>query len=62
MSDANRLIIKSASWCMNLGLFFACVYLKEIENDFMFLGLCDWYTLLKTSDNMVSIPSTILWG
>lgn len=61
MSDAN-LIIKSASWCMNLGLFFACVYLKEIENYFMLLGVCDWYTLLKTPDNMVSIPSTILWG
>lgn len=47
---------------MNLGLFFACVYLKEIENYFMFLGVCDWYTLLKTPDNMVTIPSTILWG
>lgn len=50
------------AWCMNLGLFFACVYLKEIENYFMFLGVCDWYTLLKTPDNMVSIPSTISWG
>lgn len=61
MSDAN-LIIKSASWCMNLWLFFACVYLKEIENYLMLLGVCDWYTLLKTPHNMVSIPSTIFWG
>ena len=62
MSDTNLLIIKGASGWVNLGLFLVCVYLKEIENDFMFLGVCDWYPLLPTPDNTVSITNAILGG
>lgn len=42
---------------------FLCLCLSQRERKLLlFLGVCDWYTLLKTPDNMVSISSTILWG
>lgn len=42
---------------------FLCLCLSQRERKLLlFLGVCDWYTLLKTPDNMVSISSTTLWG
>lgn len=42
---------------------FLCLCLSQRERKLLlFLGVCDWYTLLKSPDNMVSISSTILWS
>jgi len=39
-----------------------CVYLRETENDFIFLGVCDWYPLLPNPGSVVSVTNAILWG
>lgn len=60
-SDTDLLVTKGASRGVNLGLFLLCVYLKEVENYLIFREVCDWYPLLLTLDNLVSITNTILW-
>lgn len=51
-SDANLLITKGASWWKSLGLFLICVYLKEIENKFICLGVAH---LIKASNELYVI-------